>query len=83
MSADKAAGVGGEKRPPGHQPGEVLHQRKSVPFTPLRFAIGGVAFAAVLGYCTLYTKKKPEATALDVAKVATGVASPDNTRPRK
>ncbi|KZV40660.1 hypothetical protein F511_35151 [Dorcoceras hygrometricum] len=61
---------------------EVLHQRSKMPFCPARMAIGGFACAAIIGYLTLYSKKKPEATALDVAKVATGTASPENTRPR-
>ncbi|KAI3446739.1 hypothetical protein Pfo_003404 [Paulownia fortunei] len=61
---------------------EVLHQRSKMPFCPARMAIGGFAVAALLGYLTLYTKKKPEATALDVARVATGTATPENTRPR-
>ncbi|GAB2300805.1 hypothetical protein Dimus_034838 [Dionaea muscipula] len=74
-------GVGGEKRPPGHQPGGILHQTKNVPFCPVRMAVGGVAMVAVVGYLVLYSKKKPEATAMDVARVTTGTATPDNTRP--
>ncbi|KAK4431871.1 hypothetical protein Salat_0949200 [Sesamum alatum] len=62
---------------------EVLHQRKKAPICPARLAVGGFAFAMVLGYFTLYSNKKPEATALDVAKVASGTANIDNTRPRK
>ncbi|GFP94116.1 hypothetical protein PHJA_001556000 [Phtheirospermum japonicum] len=61
---------------------EVLHQRSKMPLCPARMAVGGIAVAAVLGYLTLYTKKKPEATALDVARVATGMATTENTRPR-
>lgn len=62
---------------------EVLHQRRTLPKCPMRLAVGGVAVAAVLGYLTLFSKKKPEASAADVAKVITGVASTENTRPRK
>lgn len=61
---------------------EVLHQRSKMPFCPARMALGGFAVAAVLGYFTLYSKKKPEATAVDVARVATGTATTENTRPR-
>ncbi|KAJ1381459.1 hypothetical protein SESBI_45113 [Sesbania bispinosa] len=39
--------------------------------------------AGVVGYSVLYTKKKPEASAVDVAKVSVGVAQPQDTRPRK
>lgn len=61
----------------------VLHQRSKVQICPMKLAIGGVAVAVVLGYFTLYTKKKPEASAVDVGKVAIGIANPDNTHPRK
>ncbi|CAA2968127.1 transmembrane [Olea europaea subsp. europaea] len=66
----------------GHVKSEVLHQRSKLPFPPIRMAIGGFAVALTLGYFTLYSKKKPEATALDVAKVATGTATAKNTHPR-
>ncbi|KAL0345806.1 UNVERIFIED_CONTAM: hypothetical protein Sradi_4411900 [Sesamum radiatum] len=62
---------------------EVLNQRKKMPFCPARLAVGGFAVAMVIGYFTLYSNKKPEATALDVARVASGTANIDNTRPRK
>ncbi|KAK2997829.1 hypothetical protein RJ639_040968 [Escallonia herrerae] len=45
-------------------------------------ALGGFAIVAALGYFTLYVKKKPDATAGDVAKVAAGVAGPEETRPQ-
>ncbi|KAL8037339.1 hypothetical protein ABFS82_11G032900 [Erythranthe guttata] len=61
---------------------EVLNQRRKMPFCPARMAVGGFAVVAVIGYLTLYSKKKPEATALDVARVASGTATPENTRPR-
>ncbi|CAK8531873.1 unnamed protein product [Lathyrus sativus] len=61
---------------------EVLHQRKKMPFCPMRMAIGGFAAISVLGYFVLYANKKPEASALDVAKVSTGMAHPENTHPR-
>lgn len=64
-----------------HSP-EVLHQRKKLPICPAKAAIGGFAILAVIGYFTLYSHKKPEATALDVAKVSSGTATPQNTRPR-
>ncbi|CAK7338194.1 unnamed protein product [Dovyalis caffra] len=61
---------------------EVLHQRRKVSLCPMKMAIGGVAVVATIGYFVLYTKKKPEASALDVAKVTAGVANPSNTHPR-
>ncbi|KMT14360.1 hypothetical protein BVRB_4g071400 [Beta vulgaris subsp. vulgaris] len=73
-----------KNRPQEKQPSQVLHQRKNIPFCPLRMAIGGAAAAAAIGYLVLYTKKKPEASAMDVAKVTTGVgATPDSTHSRK
>ncbi|XVE71146.1 hypothetical protein DITRI_Ditri10aG0127000 [Diplodiscus trichospermus] len=60
---------------------EVLNQTRKGP-CPAKMAIGGFAIVATLGYVVLYSKKKPEASALDVAKVTAGVAKPENTRPR-
>ncbi|XP_061364282.1 uncharacterized protein LOC133307722 [Gastrolobium bilobum] len=79
----KAAGVEGSKRPPGHGPGEVLHQRKSLPFSFATMTVAGLLITAAVGYMVLYAKKKPEASAKDVAKVAVGVAQPEETHPRK
>ena len=60
----------------------VLHQRRKFSQCPMKMAIGGVAVVTTIGYFVLYTKKKPEASALDVAKVAAGVANPSDTHPR-
>ncbi|KAJ7966274.1 Transmembrane protein [Quillaja saponaria] len=79
----KAAGVEGSKRPPGQNPGGVLHQRRSLPFNTTTMAIGGLLIIAAIGYSVIYVKKKPEASATDVAKVSIGVANPEDTRPRK
>ncbi|KAL9687391.1 hypothetical protein QQ045_031792 [Rhodiola kirilowii] len=61
---------------------EVLSQTSKMPYCPMRMAIGGFGAAAVIGYFVLYSKKKPEASALDVAKVASGTSNPQNTHPR-
>ncbi|MCL7038251.1 hypothetical protein MKW94_023625 [Papaver nudicaule] len=79
----KAAGVEGSKRPPGQNPGGVLHQRRKLPFSMTTIAMAGLAITAATAYFTLYVKKKPEADAMDVAKVTTGMATPENTRPRQ
>lgn len=82
----KAAGVEASRRPPGGghgSAGNVLHQRKSLPFSFTKMTVAGLAITAVLGYMVLYVKKKPEATAVDVAKVSVGVANPEDTRPKK
>ncbi|KAH7546170.1 hypothetical protein FEM48_Zijuj01G0172100 [Ziziphus jujuba var. spinosa] len=80
----KAAGAQPMKGPsPAEQPREVLHQRRKLPYCPIKMATAGFAIVLTLGYFTLYSKKKPEASALDVAKVATGTSSPENTHPRK
>ncbi|XP_059452947.1 uncharacterized protein LOC132183609 [Corylus avellana] len=79
----KAVGAEGMKVPsPGQHSTEVLHQRRKLPFCPVRMAIGGFAITAALGFLVLYSKKKPEASAADVAKVVVGVAHPENTHPR-
>ncbi|XP_057510561.1 uncharacterized protein LOC130792956 [Actinidia eriantha] len=79
----KRAGVEDSKMPPGHHPGEVLHQRRRLPYSPATMAVGGFLIAATIGYLALYAYKKPEATARDVTKVATGTARPEDTHPRK
>ncbi|KAF5813044.1 hypothetical protein HanRHA438_Chr03g0104771 [Helianthus annuus] len=63
---------------------QVLHQtKKGAPKSPISMMLCGFAVIGGLAYFTLYSHKKPEATALDVAKVATGTASTANTRPQK
>ncbi|XP_031279549.1 uncharacterized protein LOC116137993 [Pistacia vera] len=79
----KKAGVEGSRRPPGHHPGDVLHQRRSLPFSTPIMAAAGFLIVATVGYLTLYAKKKPEADALDVARVSANVARPEDTHPRK
>lgn len=78
----KKAGVEGSKRPPGHNPGGVLHQRGKLPYSTTTIAVVGLAITGAIFYVTLYSKKKPEATAVDVAKVTTGLARPQDTHPR-
>ncbi|PWA57080.1 hypothetical protein CTI12_AA412120 [Artemisia annua] len=64
--------------------GQVLHQTsKGAPKSPITMMLGGLAVVGGLAYFTLFAHKKPEATALDVAKVATGTASTENTHPQK
>ncbi|XP_050366413.1 uncharacterized protein LOC126784909 [Argentina anserina] len=78
----KRAGVEGSKRPPGHNPGGILHQRRSLPFSTTGMFLGGFLICTAIGYFTLYTLKKPQASARDVAKVATNMADPGDTKPR-
>ncbi|KAF3619904.1 hypothetical protein CQW23_18973 [Capsicum baccatum] len=79
----KKAGVEASKRPPGHNPGTVLHQRGRLPYSITTMAIAGLAISGAVWYGTMYVMKKPEASAADVAKVATGVGGPEHTHPRK
>ncbi|CAL1353090.1 unnamed protein product [Linum trigynum] len=79
----KAAGVEGSKRPPGQNPGGVLHQRRKMPFSTPTMAAAGFLVVAGIGYMVLYAKKKPEADARDVARVATNTADPRDTHPRR
>ncbi|KAL5703725.1 hypothetical protein ACHQM5_022246 [Ranunculus cassubicifolius] len=70
-----------KKPPPGSPAGEVLHQRRNMPFCPLRMAAGGFLMFATIGYFTLYSKKKAEVSALEVAKVSANVTDSQTTRP--
>ncbi|KVH88856.1 hypothetical protein Ccrd_025207 [Cynara cardunculus var. scolymus] len=64
--------------------GQTLHQTsKGAPKSPIRMMLGGFVVIGTIAYLTLYAHKKPEATALDVAKVTTGTANTANTRPHK
>ncbi|CAH9093373.1 unnamed protein product [Cuscuta europaea] len=67
---------------PGQQHTGVLNQTRRLSVCPAKMAVGGLAIAVTIGYFTLYSNKKPEATAIDVARVATGTGTPTNTRPR-
>ncbi|KAK4338558.1 hypothetical protein RND71_043045 [Anisodus tanguticus] len=84
--AATAAAAGNQTSPklpsPGNMNTEVLHQTRRMSFYPAKAAIGGFAVAMTLAYFTLYSKKKPEASAMDVARVATGTSNPEHTRPR-
>ncbi|MED6216981.1 hypothetical protein PIB30_013195 [Stylosanthes scabra] len=75
----KAAGVEGSKGAGGN----VLHQRRSLPFSMSRMAVAGLLITGAVSYFVLYVKKKPEATAADVAKVSVGIAKPEDTHPKK
>ncbi|KAG6739205.1 hypothetical protein POTOM_056794 [Populus tomentosa] len=85
MSSEEVRRTGAEgfKRPPGNNPGEVLHQRRKLPFSTATMAVTGFGITAAIGYMVLYAKKKPEASAGDVTKVATGAADPKDTHPRE
>lgn len=79
----KAMADQGVKQPsPGQHATGILHQRSKPHFRPMSMAIGGLAITATLGFFVLYSKKKPEASALDVAKVTTGISHPEITGPR-
>ncbi|KAE9604515.1 hypothetical protein Lal_00010834 [Lupinus albus] len=76
----EAGTVKGHHSPAQHST-EVLHQRKKMPMSLMTMAIGGFAATFVIGYTVLYSKKKPEASAMDVARVASGTSNPENTHP--
>ncbi|KAK9100194.1 hypothetical protein Scep_023624 [Stephania cephalantha] len=80
MTTEDAKGPGGGL---GQKTTEVLHQRRNLPFSNTTMALTGFAIVLGVGYFVLYAKKKPEATARDVAKVATGVSDPEDTQPRR
>lgn len=72
----KKNGMEGAKR-------EVLHQRRSLPFSTMQMAVAGFVIVAAIGNYTLYTKAKPEASAADVAKATTGASDDDRKRQSK
>ncbi|CAI9098819.1 OLC1v1035532C1 [Oldenlandia corymbosa var. corymbosa] len=86
ITGQPTAGPGGVAHqaniPTAQHSSEVLGQTRKLGVSPARMAVGGVAVIMTLAYFTLYSHKKPEASALDVARVSSGTASPQNTRPR-
>ncbi|CAA7408093.1 unnamed protein product [Spirodela intermedia] len=76
----KKYGLEGSKRPPGQNPGGVLHQRRHLPYSPAAMAVAGLLIVGTIGYLTLYTKAKPGTTPSEVAKVAAGVSDDDVPR---
>lgn len=84
--AATAAATGNQTSPklpsPGNMNTEVLNQTRKMPFCPAKAVSGGLAVIMSITYLTLYSKKKPEASAMDVARVVTGTANPEHTRPR-
>lgn len=85
--AATAAVTGSQTSPklpsPGNMNTEVLNQTRRMPFAPAKAVGGGLAIVMSIVYFTLYVKKKPEASAMDVARVVTGTSNPEHTRPRK
>ncbi|KAJ0984892.1 hypothetical protein J5N97_003248 [Dioscorea zingiberensis] len=68
------------KRMPAGQPDEakqVLHQRRRLPLSPARMALGGFLIVASVGYFTLYHKSKPGTTHTDVVKATVGPGKDD------
>ncbi|CAH9086568.1 unnamed protein product [Cuscuta epithymum] len=82
MATGKADQTSPKLPSPGQQHTGVLNQTRRLSVCPAKMAVGGLAVAVTIGYFTLYSNKKPEATAIDVARVATGTGTPSNTRPR-
>lgn len=76
----KKYGMEGSKRPPGQNPGGVLHQRRNLPYSPAAMAAAGLLVVGTIGYLTLYAKAKPGTTPSEVAKVAAGVSDDDAPR---
>ncbi|KAH0649686.1 hypothetical protein KY289_029800 [Solanum tuberosum] len=84
--AATAATTGNQTSPklpsPANMNTEVLNQTRKMPFCPAKAVVGGLAIVMSIAYLTLYSKKKPEASAMDVARVVTGTSNPEHTRPR-
>ncbi|GAB2222821.1 hypothetical protein Droror1_Dr00016949 [Drosera rotundifolia] len=74
----KAAGVDASKRPPGHHPGTVMHQRRRLPYSYTTMALAGFAISLALGYVVLYANKRRDASAGDVARAAMGTGGRDD-----
>jgi hypothetical protein len=72
----RKTGVEASKRPPGHHPGEVLHQRGRLPYSTPMMAVGGFFIVAAIGYGVLYYKSKPGTSPTDVAKATMAPDSP-------
>lgn len=76
--AKRSGVVLASKRPPGHNLGCVLYQRRrNLPFSSPGMVIGGFLICTAIGYL-VYAKKKPEASAQEVARVSTNIADPDD-----
>lgn len=72
----RKAGVEASVRPPGHHPGEVLHQRGRLPYSTVAMTVGGFLIVAAIGYGVLYYSSRPGTSPVDVAKSTMAPDSP-------
>ncbi|MQM07039.1 hypothetical protein Taro_039865 [Colocasia esculenta] len=83
MSSEDIKRHGGEgsKRPSA---GEVLHQRRNLPFSRATMTVAGLLIVGAIGYFTLYAKAMPGTKPSEVAKVAAGASDGGGSQqPRK
>ncbi|KAJ3693339.1 hypothetical protein LUZ60_008819 [Juncus effusus] len=68
MSNEELRKTGAESAKRTHGSGEVLHQRKRLPYSVGVMTVGGFFIIAALGYGVLYYQSRPGTSPADVAK---------------
>ncbi|KAM1256477.1 hypothetical protein PS2_030384 [Malus domestica] len=65
----------GAQRPPGHNPGGVLHQRRGLPFGPITMAVTGFLTVGTIGYfISLQLKQQEKPNNLEIMLLKASVA---------
>ncbi|WOL19059.1 hypothetical protein Cni_G27856 [Canna indica] len=70
MSDNPGKDVKQQQQPSPAASAQVLHQRRNLPYSRTKMAVGGFLFVVTIGYFTLYSKSKPGTKPSQVTRAA-------------